>query len=146
MNNSRVWTGVGVVVLLLVAFAVTRPTWNVRNGSAEVAEFVIEARVFDGFETDIVWNCDTYVATVGLPAGVDHWSYVNTLSDRLTGIGFARLTRYEYQHDRADSLDFDTVSVDPPTGEEAATATVRMTVFDTDSTFCIPKRLAVPLG
>lgn len=145
MKHARGWIVFGVVLLLLGVVR-TIPTWQVRSGSAQVAEFIIGAGTFADYDTDIAWECDSYVATVRLPEGLDHWEYVESLGNPLTEIGFERLTHYEYQRDRADSLDFDTVSVEPRNDTDVSMARVHMSVFDTDSSFCIPERLAVRLS
>lgn len=136
------WIAIVVVIIVVGAGVQIVATWQVRNGSAQVATFVLDSGVFDDFDTDVVWDCDTYVATIRIPEELNHYQFVESLSERFTSLGFERTTRYEYQRDRTDMLDFDMLSIDRPAAEDTRIATVRMTVFDTDSSFCIPSLLA----
>jgi len=142
-RHQRTWV-IASDIALLLATAALRPiaTWQVRNGSAQVATFVLDSDIPDNFATDVVWNCDTYVATIRVPNDLNHYQFVELLGERFTSIGFKRSTRYAYQRDRTDMLDFDMLAIDRPAAENTRVATVRMTVFDTDSSFCIPRLLA----
>ncbi len=66
--RQRTWVIASVIALLLAAGAL-RPiaTWQVRDGSAQVAIFVLDAGVFDDLDTDLVWDCYTYTATICIP-------------------------------------------------------------------------------
>lgn len=132
-------SGVLIVVFLAVGARLV-PTWQVRNGSAQVAGNVLDAGVFDAATASVVWDCNEYVATVDIPELLNHYEYTEVLSTRFIDLGFERINRHLYHREREDSLDFDVVSIDQQSSESTRTAIVHMTVFDIDSSFCVPNQ------
>ena len=135
------WFAAIVVVTLVAALRIV-PTWNVRNGAADVAEEILAARSLAGLK--LTWSCNEYVATAPLGTAATD-DFLGLLGDDLMALGFERVTHRHYQRERADSLDFDLVTVDPVV-PEADHATIRMSVFDTDSSVCLPATLARDVG
>ena len=135
------WFAAIVVVTLVAALRIVA-TWNVRNGAADVAEDVLEARSPAGLE--LTWSCNEYVATAPLSTA-EADDFLDLLGHDLMALGFERVTHRHYQRGRVDSLDFDVVTVDPVL-PEADHATIRMSVFDTDSSVCLPAILARDVG
>lgn len=135
-----------VVLVVAICAALLVPTWQVRNGAAEVANDVIDSGAFDGYDATVTWNCDGHVANVRLPDGVTHREYSSTLGEHLVDNGYSKYGSYLFHRPRTDSLDFDEVVIVQPDSHDATTAQVLMTVFDTDSTVCIPSFLARSVG